>query len=62
MFQKNWKNHSRKKESRLWLPLDIDFLYTPISEAANPIEVKSFVQLNVVVPFILARSDNSGGS
>ena len=31
----------------------------PLPEAANPIEVKSFVQLNVVVPFILVVENST---
>ena len=31
----------------------------PLPEAANPIEVKSFVQLNVVVPFTLAVENST---
>jgi len=31
----------------------------PVPEAAKPIEVKSFVQLNVVVPFILAVENST---
>ena len=31
----------------------------PLPDAANPIEVKSFVQLNVVVPFILAVENST---
>ena len=31
----------------------------PVPEAAKPIEVKSFVQLNIVVPFILAVENST---
>ena len=39
--------------------IDVKAGMFPVPEAAKPIEVKSFVQLNVVVPFILAVENST---